>query len=93
MKHVASRRGRKISFWGEPNEKYHGQILIKKDYGEDEYFDSTDEPKETNLIMHNNPFIDQEMDYETTIKNDETSETPNGDSEKEKFRKFFMSEQ
>ena len=39
--------------------------------------------------MHNNPFIDQEMDYETTIKNDETSETSNGDTEKEKFRKFI----
>ena len=32
--------------------------------------------------MHNNPFIDQEMDYETTMKNDEASETSNGDSEK-----------
>ena len=29
------------------------------------------------------------MNYETTIKNDETSETYNGDSEKEKFRKFL----
>ena len=39
--------------------------------------------------MHNNPFIDQRMDYNTTTKNDETSETSNGDSEKEKFRKFL----
>ena len=29
------------------------------------------------------------MDYNTTIKNDETSETSNRDSEKEKFRKFL----
>ena len=29
------------------------------------------------------------MDCSTTINNDETSETSNGDSEKEKFRKFL----
>ena len=46
-------------------------------------------PQESNLIMPNNPFIDQEMNCETTDKNDETSETSKGDTEKEKFRKFL----
>ena len=41
--------------------------------------------------MQENPFIDQKMDYETTIKNDETSETSNGDSEKERIRKGICS--
>ena len=63
--------------------------MIKKESGEDEYFDSTDEPQESNQITHNNPFIDQEQDYKTTIRNDEISETSNGDSEKEEFRKFL----
>ena len=66
---------KKNSFWGRTKEKYQGQILTKKESGEDEYFDSTDEPQESNLITQNNRFIDQEMDYEATIKNDETSET------------------
>ena len=39
--------------------------------------------------MQNNPLTDQEMNYETTMKNDETSETSNGESEKEKFRKVL----
>ena len=39
--------------------------------------------------MHHNPFNEQEMDNNTTIENDDTSETSNGDSEKEKFRKFL----
>ena len=39
--------------------------------------------------MPNNPFIDQEMNCETTSKNDETSETSKGVIEKEKFRKFL----
>ena len=39
--------------------------------------------------MYYNPFIDQEMDYNTTIKNDETSERSNGDSENENFRNFL----
>ena len=37
------------------------------------------EQPESRLTMQNNPFIDQEMDYETTMKKDETSETSNGD--------------
>ena len=41
----------KTAFGGEPNEKYQSQIFIKKESGEDEYFDSTDEPKEPNLIL------------------------------------------
>ena len=56
----------------------------------DEIFGPTDknsELQESNLTTHHNPFIDQEMDYNTTTENDETSETSNGDSEKEKFRK------
>ena len=43
--------------------------------------------------MPNHPFIDQEMDCESSNKNDETSETSKGDTEKEKFRIFYMSEQ
>ena len=39
--------------------------------------------------MPKNPFIDQEMNCETTNKYDETSATSNGDIEKEKFRKFL----
>ena len=75
--------------WGRTNEKYQSQILVKKESGEDEYFGSTDEPQESNLILPNNPFIDQEMDCGTTYKNDETSETSKGDTEKEKLRKFY----
>ena len=61
----------KTAFGGELNEKYHGQILINKESGEDDFFGSTDknnELQESNLTIPNNPFIDQEMDYETTIK-------------------------
>ena len=47
------------------NEKYQGSILIEKESGEDEYFNSTDETQHSNLITQSNPFIDQEMDYET----------------------------
>ena len=47
------------------------------------------EQPESNLTMKNNPLIDQEMNYETTMKNDETSEKSNGDSQKGKFRKFL----
>ena len=39
--------------------------------------------------MPNNPFIDQEMNCETTYKNDETSKTSKDDAEKEKFRKIL----
>ena len=39
--------------------------------------------------MPNNRFIDQEMNCETTNKNEETSETSKGDIEKQKFRKFL----
>ena len=46
-----------------------------KESGEEEYFGSTDEPQESNLIMPNNPFIDQDMNCEMTNKNNETSET------------------
>ena len=80
----------KTAFGGEPNEKYQSKILIKKELGEEEYFGSTDEPQESNLSMPNNPFIDQEMNCETTNKNDETSETSIGDVEKENF---YMPEQ
>ena len=45
--------------------------------------------QESNLIIPNNPFIDQEMNCETTNKNDETSETSKGDIEGRKFRKFL----
>ena len=58
------------------------KILIKKESAEEEYFGSTDAPQESNLITPNNPFIDQEMNYETNNKNDETSETSKGDIEK-----------
>ena len=68
---------------------YQSKILIKKESGEKEFFGSTDEPHESNLIIPNNPFIDQEMNFETTDKNDETSETSKGDIEKEKFRKVL----
>ena len=78
----------KTVFWGEPNEKYQGKILFKKESGEEEYFGSTDEPQESNLIIPNNPYIDQEMNYETTNKNDEKTETSKADIDKEKFRKF-----
>ena len=61
----------KTAFEGELNEKYESKILIKKKSGEEEYFGSTDEPQESNLIMPNNPFVDQEMNCETTNKNDE----------------------
>ena len=40
--------------------------------------------------MQNVSFFDQEMDYEKAIKSDETSETSNGDSEKEKFMKIII---
>ena len=40
-------------------------------------------------MMHHNPFIDQEMDNNATTENDDTSETSNGNSEKEIFRKFL----
>ena len=44
------------------------KIFIKEESGEDEYFNSTDETQDSNLItQNNNPFIDQEMDYETAI--------------------------
>ena len=43
--------------------------------------------------MPNNPFIDQEMNCETTNRDDETSETSQADIEKEKFRNFFVPEQ
>ena len=76
----------KTAFWGESEEKYQRKNLIKKESGEEQYFGSTDEP---NQIMPNNPFIDQEMNCETTNKNDETSETLKGDAEKQKFRKFL----
>ena len=79
----------KTAFGGEPNEKYQSQILIKKESGEDEYFGSTDEPPQSNLITPNNPFLDQEMDCETTNKNDETSETSKGDTEK-KIQKILI---
>ena len=78
---------KKPAFGGELNEKSQSKILIKKESGEEEYFDSTDEPQESDLIIPNNPFIDQEMNCETTNKNDETSETSRGDIEKEKLRK------
>ena len=61
----------KTAFGGELNEKYHGQTLINKESGEDDFFGSTDknnELQESNLTIPNSPFIDQEMDYETTIK-------------------------
>ena len=74
------------------DETYHGQTALKKESGEDEVFGSTDknnELQESNLTMHNNPLIDQEMDHNTTITTDEISETSNGDSEKEKFKKLI----
>ena len=40
--------------------------------------------------MPNNPFIDQEMDCEMTNKNDETSETSKGDTDKENFQKVSI---
>ena len=86
----------KIAFGGEPNEKYQSQILIKKESGEDEYFGSSDmnnEQQESNLNTQNNPFIDQEMDYETTIKNDETSETSKETPKKKSSKTFYMPEQ
>ena len=39
--------------------------------------------------MPKNPFIDQEMNCETTSKYDETSAKSNGDIEKEKFKKIL----
>ena len=42
--------------------------------------------------MPNNPFIDQEMNYEIT-KNDETSETSKGDIEKKNSENFYKPEQ
>ena len=42
--------------------------------------------------MQNNPFIDQEMNCETTNKNDETSETSKGDIETENSENFYMPE-
>ena len=39
--------------------------------------------------MPNNPFIDQEMNCETTNKNDETSETSKGDTVNEIFRNIL----
>ena len=78
---------------GQLDEKNNGQNLIKKDSGEDEIFgptDKTSELQESSLTTHHNPFINQEIDYKTTIKSDETSETYNGDSEEEeKFMKFL----
>ena len=50
----------KTAFGGELNEKYQSKILFKKESREEEYFGSTDEPKKLNLVMLNNPFIDQE---------------------------------
>ena len=41
------------------------------------------------MCMANNRFIDQEMDYETANKGEDTSETSRGDIEKEKFRKIL----
>ena len=51
------------------------------------------EQSESNLTMQNNPFIDQEMNFETTMKNDETSETSIGTQEKKNSEKFYMPEQ
>ena len=82
----------KTSFGGQLDEKNSGQKSIKKESGEDEFFGPTDkncEPQESSLTAHHNPFIDEEMDYKTTIESDETSEPSNGDSEKEKFWKFL----
>ena len=64
------------------------KILIKKESGEEEYFGTTDEPTESNLIMPNNSFIDQEMDCEAKIQNDETCETSKGDI-KNKNKKYY----
>ena len=80
----------KTAFRGEPNKKYQSKILIKKESGEEEYFGSTDEPQESNLIMSNNPFIDQEMNCETTNKNDETSETSKVTLKKKNSEHFYM---
>ena len=79
----------KTGLGGKPNEKYQSKILIKKESGEKAYFGSTDEPQESNMIAPNNLFIEQEINCETTNKNDETSETSKGDIEKEKFRKYL----
>ena len=101
--HAAEHPGENIvcseqSMWhNETNEKtaiggHLDQKLIKKESGEDENFGPTDknsELQESNLTTHHTPFIDQEMGYNTTMGNDETSETSNGGSEKEKFRKFL----
>ena len=51
----------KTALGGGPSGKHQSKSLIKKESGEEEYFDSTDEPQETNPIMPNNPFIDQEI--------------------------------
>ena len=83
----------KTAFGGQLDEKNNGKKLIKKESGEDEFFGPTDknsELQESNLTMHYNPFIDQEMDYNTTTKNDETSETSNGDSEKNSGNSYML---
>ena len=41
----------------------------------------------------NNPFIDQEMDYETNNKGEDTSETSKGDIENKNSETFYMPEQ
>ena len=79
----------KTAFGGQVDEKNNGQNLIKKESGEEELFcpnDKNSDLQDTHLTTHYNPLIDQEMDCNTTAKNDETSETSNGDSEKENFR-------
>ena len=45
--------------------------------------------KNQNQTTHHNPFIELGMDNNTTIENDDTSETSNGGSEKQEFRKFL----
>ena len=87
-----SEANEKSAFWGQLDEKNNGQKLIKKESGEDEIICPTDKNsdlQESNQTTHHNPFIGQEMDNSTTIENEDTSETSNWDSEKEKFRKFL----
>ena len=80
----------KTALRGEPNKKYQSKILVKKESEEKAYFGSTDEPHESNMIARNNPFIEQEVNCETTNKNDETSETSTGDIEEKNSENIYM---
>ena len=90
---MKKKKKNKTALGGEPNEKYPSQILIKKESGEHEYFGSTDEPQESNLITPNNTFFDQEWIVRQLIKMMKPEKHPKVILKKKNLENFCMPEQ